>query len=206
MLPSDYEILPRSFYTRREVTVVARDLLGKILVAEIDNEITAGIIVETEAYNGVFDRASHAYGGKRSPKNEQMYSKGGTAYVYICYGIHNLFNVVTSVEGEPHAVLVRALEPLEGLSVMYKRRVESVKSEVLASGPGNLGKAMGIGMQHNGADLIESNIFIAQANLKRTNYEIVAGPRIGMTTAGEDTLLPYRFYYRGHSSVSKPHL
>jgi DNA-3-methyladenine glycosylase len=206
MLPSDYKILPRSFYTRRDVIVVARDLLGKILVTNMDNDITAGIIVETEAYNGVVDRASHAYGGKRTPKNEKMYSLGGTAYVYICYGIHNLFNVVTSEEGEPHAVLVRALEPLYGLPVMYKRRIENVKSEVLASGPGNLGKAMGIGMQHNGVDLIESNIFIAQADLERNAYEIVAGPRIGMTTAGEDTLLPYRFYYRGHSSVSKPHL
>src|ERR1700739_2187259 len=114
--------LKRSFYLQEDVVLVAKDLLGKGLCTHINGKFTSGIITETEAYAGVFDKASHAFGGKRTPRNENMYARGGTLYVYLCYGIHHLFNVVTNNEDIPHAVLIRAIKPLEGIETILKRR------------------------------------------------------------------------------------
>src|SRR5258705_803481 len=146
--------LPRQFYTRRDVLEVARDLLGKKLVVPNRNSSrVAGIIVEAEAYRGPEDRASHAWNGRRTRRTETMYGRGGTAYVYFVYGMYNQFNVVTNVEDIPHAILVRALEPIEGLDLMRRRRRGRSEYE-LTSGPGRLCLAMGIDRGLDKADLL----------------------------------------------------
>jgi DNA-3-methyladenine glycosylase len=117
MQKTSFNPLPSEFYIRTDVVQVARDLLGKVLYTSFNHEITAGIIIETEAYAGVTDKASHAYNNRRTARTEIMYRTGGTAYVYLCYGIHSLFNIVTSVEDNPHAVLIRGIEPLHGIEL-----------------------------------------------------------------------------------------
>ena len=185
--------LKRSFYLRDDVVEVARDLLGKVLVTRFEGKITSGIICETEAYAGVIDRASHAFGGRRTARNEVMYGKGGTSYVYLCYGIHHLFNVVTHSAGTPHAVLVRAIHPLEGIELMRERRGGSARFST--GGPGTLTRALGIRTAHNGTDLLSDTIHIEERSITIPERIIVAGPRIGVDYAGDDALLPYRFHF-----------
>src|SRR5205809_7598226 len=152
--------LPRDFYTRSNILEVARDLLGKKLVVQNRNgSRVAGIIVETEAYRGPEDRASHAYNGRRTKRTETMYGAGGTAYVYFVYGMYNQFNVVTNVENVPHAVLVRAVEPVEGLDVIRRRRHGRSEYE-LTSGPGRLCVALGIDRGLDKADLLGDCVWI----------------------------------------------
>src|SRR6267154_2856924 len=154
--------LPRDFYTRPNVLEVARDLLGKKLVVPARNgSRVAGIIVETEAYRGPEDRASHAYNGRRTNRTETMFGIGGTAYVYFVYGMYNQFNVVTNVEGVPHAILIRAVEPSEGLNVMRRRRGGRSEYE-LTSGPGRLCLALGIDRQIDKADLLGERVWIEE--------------------------------------------
>ncbi|GGB24575.1 DNA-3-methyladenine glycosylase [Puia dinghuensis] len=196
------ERLDTSFYDRAEVVPVARELLGKILVTVFDGQRTAGRIVETEAYNGVIDRASHAWSGRRTRRTEVMFGPGGVAYVYLIYGIHHLFNVVTNRQDVPHAVLVRALEPLEGIPVMLKRTGKARLDDTLTRGPGNLSKAMGLHVAHTGTSLLGDEIFIADDGYRPRPGEIVATPRIGVDYAGEDAALPYRFYIKGNPYVS----
>ncbi|KXH84337.1 DNA-3-methyladenine glycosylase [Chryseobacterium kwangjuense] len=196
--------LPLSYYLNQDVIFLAKDLLGKILFTEIDGQITAGVIVETEAYFGVVDKASHAYGGRRTERTETLYGQGGVSYVYLCYGIHHLFNVVTSVEGEPHAVLVRAVEPLLGQEIMELRRKMSFTKPAISSGPGSAAKALGIDRNFNRKDLTENEIWIEDHGIRFSPEEIVAGPRIGVAYAQEDALLPWRFYVKGNTYVSKP--
>lgn len=189
-------LLDRSYYLQENVVRIARDLLGKVIVTGKGRERTSGIISETEAYAGQGDRASHAFGGRRTPRNEVMYKKGGVAYVYRCYGIHNLFNVVTNAEGVPHAILIRAVEPLEGGMIMRLRRGPSgkqFKSGTLSGGPGTLTTALAIDLAHNGADLISGTIRIEDAGLSVPDRSILVGPRVGVEYAKEDALLPYRF-------------
>ncbi|MBL1221005.1 DNA-3-methyladenine glycosylase [Chryseobacterium sp. L7] len=193
-----------SYYLNQDVIFLAKDLLGKILFTEVDGEITAGTIVETEAYFGVVDKASHAYGGRRTDRTETLYSQGGVSYVYLCYGIHHLFNVVTSVEGEPHAVLIRAVEPLIGQEMMEIRRKMSSTKAAISSGPGSAAKALGIDRNFNKKDLTENEIWIEDHGIRYTPDEIIAGPRIGVAYAQEDALLPWRFYVKGNQYVSKP--
>lgn len=196
--------LPLSYYLNQDVIFLAKDLLGKILFTEIDGQITAGVIVETEAYFGVVDKASHAYGGRRTERTETLYGQGGVSYVYLCYGIHHLFNVVTSVEGEPHAVLVRAVEPLLGQEIMELRRKMSFTKPAISSGPGSAAKALGIDRNFNRKDLTENEVWIEDHGIRFSPEEIVAGPRIGVAYAQEDALLPWRFYVKGNTYVSKP--
>jgi DNA-3-methyladenine glycosylase len=184
--------LPRSFYDRNDVVTVARELLGKKLVTRIDGADTAGIITESEAYAGVGDRASHAYGGKRTPRNAVMYGPPGFAYVYLCYGIHHLFNVVTNAVGLPHAVLVRAIHPVSGLDAMRERRHQEA---LTTGGPGTLTQALGIRTLHNGADLTDDIISIEEVGITVPKRSIVIGPRIGVDYAQADALLPYRFHF-----------
>lgn len=183
--------LPRSFYARPDVVAVSRELIGKVLVTRIGGKLTSGVITETEAYMGAVDRASHAYGGKVTPRNKIMYGEPGRAYVYLCYGIHHLFNVVTNKPGIAHAVLVRAVHPLEGLDVMLKRR--KVK-KLTTGGPGTLTQALGILTSHTGTDLLGDLITIEDRGIVAPPKSIVTGPRIGVDYAGEDALLPYRFH------------
>lgn len=195
-------LLPESFYTRQDVVQIAKELLGKLLVTEFDGIRTAGIITETEAYAGVADKASHAYGARRTNRTEVMYMQGGTAYVYLCYGIHHLFNVVTNSQGTPHAVLIRAIEPTEGLPVMLeRRRMEHVKP-ALTSGPGAMSMALGIHTRHTGLSLAGSQIYI-ENGIKVAKKDIIAATRVGVGYAQDDAYLPYRFYIKGSPWVSK---
>ncbi|HRH37076.1 MAG TPA: DNA-3-methyladenine glycosylase [Flavobacteriales bacterium] len=183
-------ILSRSFYLREDVVALARQLLGKVIVHETDDGRSAGIITETEAYAGVVDKASHAYAGKRTARNAPMYAQGGTAYVYLCYGIHHLFNVVTNGEGVPHAVLVRGVVPVEGIPLMKERRGSA---KLTTAGPGTLTTALGIRTHHSGGDLLSGPITIEDRGLVFNRNEVLIGPRIGVDYAGDDALLPYRF-------------
>lgn len=195
-------ILSQSFYLNEDVVQVAKDLLGKVIVTKIDGITTSGIITETEAYAGVTDKASHAYGGRRTNRTEIMYTKGGVAYVYLCYGIHHLFNVVTNVQDIPHAVLIRAIEPVKGIDAMLQRRKKTKLQPQLTSGPGAMSMALGIQTSHTGLSLKKGIITIHDEGI---NVEdIIATTRIGVDYAKEDALLPYRFYIASNKFISKP--
>jgi DNA-3-methyladenine glycosylase len=185
--------LPLSFYTHHDVLWTAQQLLGKVLMTNIEGEKTGGIIIETEAYRGPEDKGSHAYNNKRTKRNEVMYSRGGIAYVYRCYGIHNLFNVVTNEHDIPHAVLIRALYPVEGIGTMLKRRQKKRQDAKLTSGPGTLTQALGITTQDNGESLLGSRIWLEDKGYTLDPSDILIGPRIGIDYAGEHALLPWRF-------------
>lgn len=196
--------IPASFYERRDVVSISRELLGKYLFTCIDGDLTGGIITETEAYNGVIDKASHAFGGRKTNRTEVMHRQGGIAYVYLCYGIHEMFNIVTSVEGEPHAVLIRGVEPVEGIDIMLMRRnMEKLKPN-LTTGPGSVGQALGISRKINGISLQSDTLWLKDRGLVIEDEQIAAVPRIGVAYAGQDALLPFRFYIKGNPYVSKP--
>ncbi|TKC09344.1 DNA-3-methyladenine glycosylase [Pedobacter frigoris] len=196
--------LPLSFYQNIEVNQLAVQLLGKRLYTCVNGVLTGGIIVETEAYKGVEDKASHAYGGRFTDRTRVMYEQGGLSYVYLCYGIHHLFNVVTAPQGIPHAVLIRGLEPVEGLDVMQERRNMPVLKPNLTAGPGALAKAMGIDRGLNAKDLGGDEIWIEDKGLSFNDDEIVSSPRVGVDYAGDHALLPWRYYVKGNRFVSKP--
>lgn len=195
-------ILPEEFYTRKDVVKIAKELLGKVLVTNFGGVHTTGMIVETEAYAGVTDKASHAYGGRRTPRTEVMYMQGGTAYVYLCYGIHHLFNVVTNVCDVPHAVLIRAVEPVAGVDVMLGRRGKVFLQPSLTAGPGAMSVALGIHSRHTGLSLLGSEIYIEDGS-KVKEKQIVAATRVGVAYAMDDALRPYRFYLKDNKYVSK---
>jgi DNA-3-methyladenine glycosylase len=196
--------LPESFYLSNNVVDIARNLIGKYLFTRINGITTGGYIVETEAYNGVIDKASHAYGNRLTPRTQTMFAQGGVAYVYLCYGIHEMLNVVTSVEGQPHAVLIRAVNPTEGLDEMLYRRNMAVVKPNITAGPGSVGKALGISRMLNGISFQSDELWIEDRGLTFTDEQIAAVPRIGVAYAAEDALLPYRFYVKGNVYVSKP--
>lgn len=196
--------LPYSFYQHTDVNQLAIQLLGKQLCTFIDGVLTAGTIVETEAYNGVEDKASHAYGGRFTDRTKIMYQEGGLSYVYLCYGIHHLFNVVTAPKGTPHAVLIRGLEPTTGLDVMLHRRNMPVLKPSLSAGPGSLAKALGIDRKLNAKDLAADEIWIEDQGIVVPAESIIAAPRIGVAYAGDHALLPWRYYIKGNRFVSKP--
>lgn len=194
--------LSYSFYENPNVVEVASALLGKILVTNFDGLKTSGRIVETEAYAGVTDRASHAYGGRRTARTEVMYNKPGTAYVYLCYGIHHLFNVVTNKKDIPHAILIRALEPLKGIDVMLKRTGKKFLDNTLTKGPGNVSKALGLSTRNSGISLLGNEVFIADDGFILTKKMIGITARIGVDYAGDDAKLLYRFILNGNKYVS----
>ena len=194
--------LAEDFYQRANVVKIARDLLGKTLFTRIDGVVTGGIIVETEAYSWK-ERGCHAFGAKKTNRNAVMFREGGYAYVYMCYGIHYLFNVVTNRLDTPEAVLVRAVEPLRGKEEMKLRR-GLLKNDIhLTSGPGKLTKALGIGRSFNGKSLLDNEIWIEDPGTKLALHHVVASERIGIDYAGKDALLPWRFTIKGNSWVSK---
>ena len=185
--------LSQDFYIRDDVIEIARELLGKVLCTRIDASLTKVVITETEAYAGVTDKASHAFGGRRTKRTEPMFSTGGVAYVYLCYGIHHLFNVVTSVSGTPHAVLIRAGQPRIGEKIMLARRQRPEVDARLLGGPGSLAKAMGITTGLTGASLQGRQVWIEDCGIELDAAAITAGPRIGVDYAQEDADCPYRF-------------
>jgi DNA-3-methyladenine glycosylase len=196
--------LERDFYTRTDTLKVARELLGKRLVVPdaARGARVSGRIVEVEAYLGAEDRAAHSYKGRRTARTETMYRLGGTVYVFFVYGMHHQFNVVAGPLGRPHAVLVRAVEPVEGESLMRERRPVS-KDRELTSGPGKLCQALGIDRGLDGEDLTGERVWLEETGEKFTPDQIASGPRIGVAYAGEDALKPWRFWLKGNVYVSK---
>lgn len=185
--------LPVSFYTREDVLVIARELLGKELISYTGKQLSSGIIIETEAYNGIIDKASHAYGNRRTRRTETMYKQGGIAYIYLCYGIHSLLNVVTNIENVPHAVLLRAIYPRRGREIMSERigRLISPKEGI---GPGKVTKLLGVDCKMDTEDLVRGDrIWIEDIGICVPENIINHTTRIGVSYAQEDALLPYRF-------------
>jgi len=202
ILCTDSLKLNDSFYNHNDVLFIAKELIGKILVTRFNKMLTAARIVETEAYNGVTDKASHAYSGRRTNRTEIMYRSGGVAYVYLCYGIHHLFNVVTNSKDIPHAVLIRAAEPVFGIETMLFRTGKTVFDYTLTKGPGNVSKALGITSKYTGSNLLGKEIYIINDGFEPEQNRLIASPRIGVDYAAEDALLPYRFYLKDSPFVS----
>jgi DNA-3-methyladenine glycosylase len=198
--------LPLEFFRNGDVVGIARNLLGKTLYCFVDGQLCGGTIIETEAYRGPEDRGSHAYGGKRTPRNETMYGAGGLVYMYICYGIHDMLNIVTGEEGTSHALLIRAIEPTVGIDVMRIRRGIFDKDTRLCQGPGALAKAMGLTKLHNSILITGEQIWIEESEISYSDEQIVAAPRVGMNFDGPYKTIPWRFYVKGNKFVSKPHV
>lgn len=196
--------LPESYYLGDDVVAISKDLIGKYLFTCIDGIITGGYIVETEAYNGAIDRASHAYGNRHTQRTSIMFKQGGISYVYLCYGIHEMFNIVISVEGNPLAILIRAIQPTDGIEAMQIRRNMPVLKPTITKGPGSVAKALGISRNINAVSLQSDVIWLEDRGLTFPDDHIAVGPRIGVDYAKEDALLPYRFYVKGNIYVSKP--
>ena len=194
--------LPIHFYTRPDVVLIAKELIGKIVVTNFEGKITSGRIVETEAYIGLTDRASHSFGGKRTARNEHMYAAAGTAYVYICYGMHHLFNVVTNAKNIPDAVLIRAVEPITGIDIMLGRTGKTKLDNSLTKGPSNAAKALGISKVNSGINLHQPEINIAEDEFEITKESIGVSRRIGVEGSGDAALKPFRFYVKGNRFVS----
>ncbi len=190
------------FYKGNNVVAIAKSLLGKILVSKFDGIETSGRIVEVEAYNGTIDKASHAFGGRRTKRTEILFADGGVAYVYLCYGIHLLFNVVTNSKDIPHAILIRAVEPITGVDMMLKRTGKKKRDYTLTKGPGNVSKAMGIHIIHSEVSLLSKELFIADDGMQFNKKEISTSPRIGVDYAGNDANLKYRFFVKGNPYLS----
>lgn len=194
--------MTQEFYERDNVVKIARELLGKVLYTKQNSILTAGMIVETEAYSWK-ERGCHAYEGRKTARNAIMFEPGGSAYVYLCYGMHHLFNVTTNKAGTAEAVLVRALEPAVGLPEMQIRRGALKNPFQLTSGPGKLTKAMGIDRKLNGKSLLEHEVWLEDSGERITAAGIEVSPRIGIDYAGEDARLPWRFTIKGNRWVSK---
>lgn len=201
--------IPLSFYRQTDVVQIARGLLGKSLYTEFRGAITGGIIIETEAYAGVTDKASHAYGRRYTERTQIMYREGGYVYVYLCYGIHSLFNIVTNTEGVPDAVLIRGIFPTVGMEVMLERRKMLKMGPDFCKGPGKLSKALGIHYSHSGMLLSASEenngmkIWVEESGVTVPDEDIIISPRVGVDYAAEDALRPYRFELKPGASILK---
>lgn len=185
--------IERKFYEREDVVQIAKDLIGKYIFTRFNGELTGGIIIETEAYEGITDRASHAFGGRRTARTEVMFYNGGVAYVYLCYGVHSLFNIITNKIDIPHAVLIRGICPVEGFDSMKIRTQKTDLGPGAGSGPGKVSKLLGIHYSQTGLDLSGNEIWLEDRGIE-LNDEIISGTRIGVEYAGQDALLPYRFW------------
>lgn len=182
-----------SFYLRDDVVKIARELIGKYIFTKINGELTGGIITETEAYAGITDKASHAYGNRRTKRTEIMYRRGGIAYVYLCYGVHSLFNIVTNFENVPHAVLIRGIFPTYGQKRILQRSKKKKLTVKVTDGPGKVSKALGIHFSDSGCDLFGDKIWLEDKEIKIDKNKIKITKRIGIDYAGDDAKLPYRF-------------
>ena len=195
-------LLPPSFYMEDDSLKVAEDLLGKVLCTALPGGYASGIIVETEAYKGKGDAACHAHEGRHTERTSVMYRAGGVAYVYLCYGLHHLFNIITGPEGEASAVLIRALEPLDGKAVIAGRRNMAESNEALLRGPGAMSQGLGISKLHYGASLTGSDVWLEDRGITISPEETKRGPRIGVDYAGADAQLPWRLWVAGSRYVS----
>ncbi len=195
--------LPLEYFQQSDVVLLSKDLIGKKLCTNFNDQFSSGIITETEAYNGRTDKACHAFGGLRTKRTETIYQQGGIAYVYLCYGIHHLLNFVTNHEGLADAILIRAIEPIDGVDVMLERRNKPKLDKTLSSGPGTLSQALGISTKNNGILLNSDDIWVEDAPFPVREQDIETTTRIGVDYAGEDALLPWRFYLKTSQFVSK---
>ncbi len=198
-------ILNNSFYEREDVIVIAKELLGKVLITNFNGLYSSGIISEVEAYRAPEDKASHAYNNKRTPRTEIMFRQGGHAYVYLCYGIHHLFNVVTGPINHAHAILIRAIEPLDNIPLMLQRRNQTFLQTKLSSGPGSLALALGINRHHSGINMLDTNseIWIEDRQIYYQEDQIVCTSRVGIDYAEEWKDMPWRFYVKDSKWISK---
>jgi DNA-3-methyladenine glycosylase len=195
--------LPKDFYLRDNVIQISKDLLGKFLFTRIDGKVTGGMIVETEAYRAPEDKASHAYNHRKTSRTEVFYNDGGLAYIYLCYGIHYLFNIITNTKENPHAVLIRAIEPKEGIETMLHRRKKTKPDHSLTAGPGSLSMALGITTKHNDTDLLGNTIWVEDQGIIIPEKEIIKSPRVGIAYAEEYAPKPWRFRVKGNPWTSK---
>ena len=188
--------IPLSFYQQEDVVAISRSLIGKYLFTCLDpeNVITGGMIIETEAYHGAEDKASHAYNNRRTKRTETMFSTGGVAYIYLCYGMHHLFNILTNQKDTPHAILIRAIHPEAGIDVMLRRRNKEKLIPSLTKGPGSLCQALGINKTHDGIALDGNSIWLEDRGIIIPTEHIQASLRIGIDYAEEDALKPWRFF------------
>lgn len=198
------KIIEKEFYLNQDVLHLAKNLLGKVLLSNVGGYRSSGVIIETEAYMAPEDKASHAFNNRLTKRNKTMFMEGGHAYIYICYGIHHLFNVVTAMEGIPHAVLIRALEPIEGIDHMLSRRKMKSMMHTITKGPGSLSQALGIKQNFDAVKLYDpkSPIQILNAGTNYSESEIGISKRIGVESAGESADWPFRFYIKGNPYVS----
>jgi DNA-3-methyladenine glycosylase len=195
--------LPQDFYLQDDVVLLSRQLLGKFLITDLNDEgITGGMIVETEAYAGITDKGSHAFNNRLTSRTKTMYMEGGVAYIYLIYGFYYLFNVVTNGIGIPHAVLIRAIEPTDGIDIMLKRRKQQEITRKLTGGPGVLTQALGITKEHNGENLSGNNIWIEDRGIVVPDEQIIESPRVNIAYAAEDALLPWRFRIKDNKWTS----
>ncbi len=196
--------LPTSYYQQKDVVHLAKDLIGKKIVSQVDGKYCSGLITETEAYRGVGDKACHAHLGRFTDRTKIMYKNGGVAYVYLCYGIHHLFNIITNTDQQADAILIRAAEPLDGIDVMLKRRGKEKLDKTLTSGPGNFSKAFGLSKSQYGEDLTGNKVWIeSDEAIRHRESDIATSKRIGIDYAEEDADLPWRFYLSTSRYVSK---
>lgn len=184
--------IPPEYYQSLDVIKISQDLLGKLIVTEFNGKRSSGIIVETEAYKGPEDKASHAYNNRRTKRTETMFAQGGVVYMYLCYGIHHLLNIVTGPKDTPHAVLIRAIEPIDGIELMLKRRKLDTLKRNLTAGPGLVSQALGLTTKHDGLPLSASPIWL-EDHLRVPKKDIIASPRVGVGYAKEHANLPWRF-------------
>lgn len=185
--------IEKEFFLSDDVVHLSRELIGCRIFTRFNGQETAAIITETEAYNGIHDKAAHSYGNKRTKRTSTMFGKGGVAYVYLCYGIHHLFNIVVGPQDVPKAILLRAIWPLKGVELMQERRGKLLAMEKMGAGPGTASQALGILTEHDGTDLQGNRIWLEDHVIRPQENDIIVGPRIGVDYAEEDAALPYRF-------------
>lgn len=193
--------LENSYFVGNNVVLIARNLLGKYAFTFKDGQLSGGIISEVEAYNGIQDKASHAFGGRRTQRNEMMYHTGGVIYMYLCYGIHSMLNFVTNVEGVPDAVLIRGIIPTHGEELMLRRTGKTQMNINLGSGPGKVSKILGLSVADNGLSLMSDTIWVEDRGLLIPDRQVEISPRIGVDYAGADACLPYRFALKNADSL-----
>jgi DNA-3-methyladenine glycosylase len=197
------EKLPREFYLGSDVVALAKQVLGKVICSNVDGHFCSAVIVEAEAYKAPDDKASHAWNNRRTARTEIMYRRGGVAYIYLCYGIHHLFNIVTGPADSAHAILLRGVEPLEGTEIMLRRRNMDEMAPRLAAGPGSLSQAMGFYTKYTGEDLVEGRRYwLEDRGIQIDPGKILASPRVGVQYAGESALWPWRFRLAGSQWTS----
>ncbi len=185
--------LQKSYFLQKDVVSLAKDLLGKYIFTSIDGQLSGGIISETEAYVAEIDKASHAFNHRKTRRNEMMYHEGGVIYMYLCYGMHHMLNIVTNDEDIADAILIRGIIPTHGEELILRRTGKPRIKPDITSGPGKVSKALGLTVADNGLSLDSDKIWIEDRGMNVTDDQILVTPRIGVDYAGEDAQLPYRF-------------